>query len=183
MRQWSVPNTLSNSEYGTSNCGSGWKTFIDGKSNSDATSYLLDHYYSNGEAFDHTEPFRFEDIGNNFGDNYVRKYQYRLKAKSSHKFRFRVKCDDVCHLFMDDTLVMGRCAYNGNYQTTSTAGGGCTACTIDVVQGNTYEFHMYLKEGTGGDGMLWQYILYDGNSESGGWVNWPSTTYFELTRL
>ena len=84
---------------------------------------------------------------------------------------------------MDNTLVMGRCSWNGNYHTTSTAEGSCTACSIDVVQGNTYVFHMYMKEGTGGDGMLWQYILFDGNSESGGWVNWPSTTYFELTRL
>jgi hypothetical protein len=178
VRQWDDSNSQTNT-----NCGSHWKTIIDGKPNSGATQLLFDHYYANGETFDHTEPFRFQDINDNSGDNYVRKYEYRLKAKSSHRFRFKVKCDDACFLYMDNTLVMGLCSYNGNYQTTSTAEGGCTACTIDVVQGNTYVFHMYLKEGAQGDGMLWQYILYDGNSHSGSYVNWPSTTYFELTRL
>ena len=59
---------------------------------------------------------------------------------------------------------------NGNVQTT----GNNVENTVAVTKGSEYLFHMYFKEGTGGDRMEWEYSI-DGSTT---WEDFPSVTYF-----
>jgi hypothetical protein len=167
--------TLTQSNMGNlPDCGGKWRSNIDKILNEKflsgtvGTDYDINKDPFTNQAFSADSPFYFQEDA---GSNFIRKYQYHLVAMYSATFEFRVICDDVCILFLDQTTIFDRCTYSGGTLTSGNNFGE----TVTVTKGTEYNFLIYFKEFGGGDNMKWQYQI-DGSND--GFEQFPSVAYF-----